>query len=139
MADLDWHSFYEIGVDFIDEEHKEILSVMRNMRDALIGCELEKAYALSNDIISVSNDHFKHEENFLAEVGYPGLLEHSDYHGELLVQAANIKDLCHGIEAEHDLMTCFEEMRNFMIHDILYGDVMFKSYLEHKGYIERKL
>lgn len=139
MADLDWHNFYEIGVDFIDAEHKEILSVMRNMRDALLGSDQEKAYSLSNEIITVSSNHFEHEERFLAEVEYPGIIEHSNYHDELLVQAGKIKDVCVGIETEHDLMTCFDEMRNFLIHDILYGDVMFKSYLEHKGYIERKL
>lgn len=138
MADLDWHDFYEIGIDFIDDEHKSILSVLQGIQEAVISGDLDKTYRLSSSLITISKNHFKHEEEFLEAVKYPELEEHNRYHNGLLVQASRIKDMCQGIDTEHDLMSCFDEMKKFLIDDIMYGDIKFKSYLEHKGYILRK-
>lgn len=134
MANLEWHDFYEIGVDFIDAEHKNMLSIMRAVQEAVVSCNLDKADILTDQLLKESKAHFKHEEEFLEEAQFPGLVEHNHYHNGLLVQANRIKEICQGIDTEHDLMMCFDEMEKFLIDDIMYGDIKFKSYLEFKGY-----
>ena len=138
MIDLDWHDFYEIGVDFIDEEHKNILSIMRGIRDSILADDYDECTILSTEMINAAIEHFQHEEEFLAGVKFPGLEKHRKYHQTLLVQAKRLKRICEGSEKDHNLMECFEAMEKFLIDDIFHGDIEFKSFLEYEGIIHRK-
>ena len=35
MTDLKWYDFLEIGVDFIDEDHRELLDIMIEIKVAI--------------------------------------------------------------------------------------------------------
>ena len=89
-----------------------------------------------NSVAKRSERAFSREEAYLLQTKYPGLEEHKIYHKELLTKADTTKRICEGIETEHDLVECFDGMANFLVDDILRGDIKFKSYLEYKGYIE---
>ena len=139
MIDLDWQDFYEIGVDFIDRDHKKILTIMQNLREAIIDGDLDKCSSLSDSLIKEAKNHFTNEEVFLEKVKYPGLKEHTKYHGELLLQAKQIKKTCDFVNREYDLMQCFDAMEQFLLDDILNSDLEFISFLEYEGHIKRKL
>lgn len=139
MVDLDWNEVYEIGVDFIDLEHKKILAIMRNIRDSIIDEKLEECSRLSESLIKEAENHFMHEEGFLEKVKFPGLKEHKKYHEELLIQAKRVKEVCEGVDKDHNLVECFNAMEEFLIDDILNGDLQFVSFLEYEGLIKRKL
>lgn len=89
-------------------------------------------------LLAEAQGHFAREEAFLAEARYPGLEEHAFYHKSLLLQAEHIRAICEDTESDHDLNACFEEMTQFLIDDILRGDLRFKSYLEYEGYIKHR-
>ena len=135
MADLEWHDFFEIGIDFIDDDHKKLLKIMIDTKAAIEEENNNKCVQLLTSLLKEAKEHFSREEEYLAEIKYPGLEEHKKYHKELLVKADTTKRICEGIEKEHDLVECFDGMANFLIDDILRGDIMFKSYLEYEGYI----
>ena len=86
-------------------------------------------------LLKEAKDHFSREEEYLFEIKYPYLEKHKTYHIELLIKAVTTKRICEGIETEHDLQECFDGMANFLIDDILRGDIMFKSYLQNEGRI----
>jgi len=136
MADLKWHDFLEIGVDFIDHDHKKLLAIMIDIKDAIENDNNKKCVQLLTFLLKEASDHFAREEEYLLEVKYPGLEKHKIYHEELLTKANTTKNICEGIETEHDLKECFDMMANFLIDDILRGDIMFKSYLEYEGHIK---
>lgn len=136
MADLKWYSFLEIGIDFIDEEHKALLKIMQEIRSEIEANNYEAAAKLLELLLVEANTHFLSEEKYLEETGYPGLEEHKKYHNELLSKTEITKQVCENITTAHDTKECFDEMADFLIDDILKGDVMFKSYLEYKGYIK---
>lgn len=138
MPDLKWHDFLEIGIDFIDEDHKRLLNIMLDVKNTIEANNFSKCIILLNELIKEARDHFAREEEYLYEVKYPDLEKHKIYHKELLVKADTTKRICEGIETEHDLKECFDGMANFLIDDILCGDINFKSYLEYEGYIKRK-
>jgi len=138
MTDLKWHDFLKIGVDFIDEDHKKLLGIMLEVKDAIDQGNNKKCTKLLTLLLKEARDHFSREEKYLLETKYPGLEKHKVYHKELLIKADTTKRICEGIETEHDLKECFEGMANFLIDDILRGDIMFKSYLEFEGYIDTK-
>ena len=136
MTDLLWHDFLEIGVDFIDEDHKNLLKIMVDTKSAIEAGDNNKCVILLTSLLKEARDHFSREEKYLFEVKYPDLEKHKIYHKELLIKADTTKRICEGIETEHDLKECFDGMAEFLIDDILRGDIMFKSYLQYKGHIK---
>jgi len=138
VVDLDWHDFYEMGIEFIDQEHKEILAIMRNIRDAINTGNLVRCSYLSGRLIREAENHFNNEEEYLEQLKFPGLKEHKEYHAELLMQAHQVKKICEGSKKDHNLTECFNAMEKFLIDDVLYGDVQFQSFLEYKGLIKPK-
>lgn len=139
MTDLLWHDFLKIGVDFIDNDHKKLLEIMVATKSAIEEGDNTKCVILLTSLLKEARDHFSREEEYLLEVKYPDLEKHKIYHKELLVKADTTKRICEGMETEHDLKECFDGMANFLIDDILKGDIMFKSYLEYAGYIKKKI
>lgn len=135
MARLDWHDCYEIGVGFIDEDHRQILALMQQMRDAVTAGDCEHCLRLSNEILIQTATHFMHEETFLRKVNYPGLEEHIHYHVNLLVQAGSIKRLCRNTRNQQDMESCLNAMEELLVDDVLIGDIEFKSFLEYEGHI----
>jgi len=136
MINLEWDDSYTIGIDFIDQDHKRLLSIMRDLRDSILEGKLKKCASLSNNIIQETEAHFTKEETYLKKIGYPYLEKHKKYHQELLAQAQQVKNICEGINQEHDLIKCFQVMESFLIDDITNGDVQFVSFLEYEGHIE---
>ena len=136
MINLEWDDFYNIGIDFIDQDHKDILTVMRELRDAITNGNLEVCARISDRMIEVAKNHFIKEEAYLEKVNYPDLNGHKKYHKTLLLQAKQVKEICEGINHEHDLMTCFKSMEEFLIDDVINGDLEFVSFLEHEGHIK---
>jgi len=135
MTDLEWHDLYLIGVDFIDDDHKRLLSIMQHVRDSILQEDFKRCSTLLEELLVEANEHFTREEEFLTEANYPEVIEHHEYHQGLIEQASTVKSICDGIEEKHDLKECFDAMVQFLIDDILGGDIKFKSFLEDRGYI----
>lgn len=138
MADFTWHNFFEIGVDFIDDDHKNLLIIIQDVRNAIDANEHNKCITLLNKLITEARNHFKREEQYLEEVKYPELEEHKKYHNDLLERADTTRRICEDIEYEHDLNKCFDGIAKFLVDDIFNGDIKFKSHLEFYGHIKKK-
>ena len=138
MVDLDWHEVYEIGVDFIDEEHKQILSVMRSMSEAARADDHELCQDLSRELIARVSSHFESEEQYLKKHRFPGLHDHRKYHGELMAQAEMVQQACESLEGDTSLLECFKRMEKFFLDDILVGDLQFRAFLRSKGVLRKK-
>lgn len=136
VADLSWYDFLEIGVDFIDSDHKKLLNIMQNVKHSIETENNDESVNLLISLLNEANDHFSREEKYLLEIGYPGLEKHKNYHKDLLIKVDEIKQMCEGVTIVHDVKACFDSMADFLIDDILRGDIMFKSYLEYNGHIK---
>jgi hemerythrin-like metal-binding protein len=138
LTDLVWHDFLAIGVKFIDDDHKKLLSIMQKVKRSIEQNDLKQCVPMLALLPEEAVDHFSQEEQFLREVKYPDLASHIEYHKQLLIKAGTVKRICEGPESENNLKVCFDRMANFLIDDILKGDTMFKSYLDHEGYSDKK-
>jgi len=135
MIDLVWYEGYEIGVHFIDDDHRRLLNIMQDIRSAILGEDYPECAKLLYKLLDEARAHFKREEEFLAEAGYPGLAEHQKYHQGLLVQADTTRKICEGVQEKHNLQECFDGMALFLVDDILGGDVKFIPFLKERGYM----
>ena len=137
MVEFAWHDFFEIGVDFIDDDHKNLLIIIQDIQNAIDASEHNKCIVLLNKLITEARDHFKREEEYLEKVKYPEIETHKNYHKNLLERADTTKRICEGIEEGKDLNSCFDGMAKFLVDDIFHGDIKFKSHLEYYGHIKK--
>lgn len=138
MADLKWRDSYEIGVNFIDEDHKRLLNIILSIKKEIETGDPSNVFVLLTNFINETKDHFAREESLLDETGYPGLRKHKAYHKELLVKIETAKDKLETMEEKKDIKRHFDRMARFVFDDILQGDINFKSFLEHEGHTDNK-
>lgn len=137
MADLNWHEFLEIGVDFIDDDHKQLLSLLRDIKAAVDENNRTECIRLFEILLQDIKVHFDKEEQYLASTNYPELEEHKVYHQGLLNSIIETQNIFASDKTRPDLKKCFTRVENFLTDDILRGDIKFKSFLEFKGYIKK--
>ena len=80
-----WMDEYEVGIESIDAQHKQLFSLVNKLYEPENNHMTEEElagilYAFSNYM----NVHFKDEEEYMLSIGYPGLLEHTELHNELI-------------------------------------------------------
>jgi len=61
MTELIWHDFFEIGVDFIDEDHKKLLKIMQDTKKAIEVDNYKKHSRLLNSLLKEANQRGQRE------------------------------------------------------------------------------
>ena len=137
MEKFDWLESFELGIAEVDEDHRGMLAIMREIEQAADAEAYDHCKELLGELLSFTVAHFQREEKMLEEFGYPNVEIHKKYHTELLARAKSVKSVCESIKTKHNLKECCHEMFGFLVDDIVMGDLKFKSYLEDKGHIKR--
>lgn len=85
------------GNDMIDSQHKELID---KINDLLIACEENKG---TDEVLKMltylkdyTNFHFRAEEKFQEEIGYPGLKEHRQKHAEFVQTVDKLAETAKG-------------------------------------------
>lgn len=122
---------YLLGLPAIDDDHRRLVETVNR-----IGAEIEEAsYALCielfDEIEAAAVEHFRREEEILAGLGYPGLERHRQYHADLVRRVRELKGLGYQKVAKEALFGRFVEMADFVVDDIIRGDLEFKGFLPH--------
>ena len=133
MNDLIWHDSFEIGLDFIDRDHRKLFKIIRDTKQAIEEDNCNECIALLTSFLEEAKDHFYREEQLLFETGYPDLEDHRVYHKRLLIKTVAARQICEGVKAGRDLKECFDGMVEFFIDDVMREDIKFKPYLENAG------
>lgn len=86
------------GNDMIDSQHKELIA---KINDLLKACESNEGKEAAAQMMSYLSDyvnfHFREEEKFQEEIGYPGIKEHKEKHAEFKETVAFLSDtIAHG-------------------------------------------
>ena len=109
------------GNKTIDEQHKELISKINNLLDAV---ESSQEQATAMRMLNFLNDyvvyHFEAEENLQKEVGYPGLADHQKQH-EALKQT--VADLTEMLTEEEGASPAFVEQLNKKVVEWLYKHI----------------
>ncbi|MDT8440355.1 MAG: bacteriohemerythrin [Desulfuromonadales bacterium] len=79
-----WKPSYEIGINEIDMQHRQLVGMINELYEAIKeGHGAATADAILDRLIDYMRMHFSTEENSMQEHYYPGLLEHEAMHHEL--------------------------------------------------------
>ncbi|MBO5485898.1 MAG: hemerythrin family protein [Eubacterium sp.] len=109
------------GNKTIDEQHKELISKINGLLEAVEGSQ---GQAAAMRTLNFLNDyviyHFDAEEKLQEEVGYPGLADHKKQH-EILKQT--VADLTDMLNEEEGASPAFVEQLNKKVIEWLYKHI----------------
>jgi len=132
---LSWVKDFEIGVEEIDQDHKEII------------LEFEKLYQLMKEglghdyyhdliayLIKYVNWHFDHEEKLQESISYPYIDEHKKIHEEFKNSILTIaKEHENKVITNADLIKINIFLKNWLIHHILIEDRKIADYIKEEN------
>lgn len=88
MALFDWDNSLSVGVNDMDLEHKEILSLMNLLYDRNSkGADRPELDKIFTDLLTYTVKHFSDEERFMESINYDGIDRHKIIHTDLLGKA----------------------------------------------------
>ena len=120
---------YLVGLPAIDDDHRRLVQTINR-----IGAEIEEAsyelcVVLFNDLEAAAAAHFAREEEMLDRLQYPEIERHREYHAELIRRLRELQRLGDRKVAKQALFDRFVEMADFVVDDIIRGDLEFKDFL----------
>ncbi len=83
MICIEWIDEFNIGINEIDEQHKQLVAFMNRICSALNeGQETQIIEEVLMEMQNYANSHFTLEENYFDEFHYEKAKEHADSHQE---------------------------------------------------------
>lgn len=81
---VEWKPFYSVGDEYLDSQHREILSLVNWLYEAMeSGQEEASVPLLARRLVDYTNKHFADEERKMRAVGFDGLERHVTLHKAL--------------------------------------------------------
>jgi len=120
-----------IKYDSIDEEHHEIVACVNTLLDISENGSSDVFEDAFDHLIKMMEEHFRHEEKLMADVGYDGLKWHTAHHAENLVSLRELYETClkKGKVETADIYFCFDHL----IKDVAQADLRFSEFLQIKS------
>lgn len=89
---MPWHPGLSVGIDMIDEQHKEWFNKAEALFDAgKKGQAKEYIGELLQFLDTYTKKHFKDEEEYMASIGYPELVQQRTAHAAFIKQLAKLR------------------------------------------------
>ncbi len=139
MAFIEWTKEYSVGVQEIDEQHKQLVQLTNELYTAIVGnyddIGLRKTFQGLIDYVKV---HFSHEEGMMAKVNYPGLEPHQAKHRELVTRIVNYfkeyqAKMASGADSKHLSKEVLMFLRDWLFHHILETDMKYRDHFHARG------
>lgn len=83
MSTIEWKSIYEIGIENIDAQHKQLIEIINRLHEANVtGTSKMIVGEILQELLDYTIFHFNEEEMFLTNHNYPGFDKHKSEHEE---------------------------------------------------------
>jgi hemerythrin-like metal-binding protein len=132
MALITWSAKLSVNVPQLDSQHQKPIAMVNELHEAMMTRQGKVILTgLLGKLVNYTVTHFKHEEQFMQETGFPGLVEHKKLHEDLTAQAATLKKRVDAGEASITLevMSFLEKWlkNHIMASDRQYGEYAAKN------------
>lgn len=118
-----------VGLPAIDDDHRMLVGTINRISAEIDEGSYELCISLFDGFEESAIAHFRREEEILERLGYPEVERHRSYHDELVRRVRELKSLGYEKVSKEALFGRFVEMSDFVIDDIVRGDLEFKDYL----------
>jgi len=125
-----WSDDYSVHVRIIDNDHKELVSLVNELHAAIVDGASEGVVGhVIAGLARYANEHFEREEKLMAEYGFPALAAHREQH-RLFTRVVAAFEKVQGAapgDLDHDRLAVF--LKDWLIHHILDLDRQYAPYL----------
>ena len=93
MALFVWTDALSVGNDFIDGDHKKLITMVNNFHDAMVqGRGNDVIGKVLSNLVAYTKEHFKREETEMQRVKYASYLTHKREHDKLIRQVVDLQN-----------------------------------------------
>jgi voltage-gated potassium channel len=115
-----------VGIPSIDEEHQQILDLLRRLKEARTGRERRAAHEILVEVREFTARHFHHEEQLFLSAGFPEAEGHVQEHRALIKKVDQLlADKQHLHQANLAQM-----LSEWLVHHILEMDREYAEYMQ---------
>jgi len=133
MKSIEWLASFETGNSDIDDQHRELLDCLDELKDLMESGEGEKAHAHCVILRKLFDSHCADEEALLREAGFPRVDAHMETHEESKDSINAVICSCGKACKGNIGGACIEDLSSILIRHFLQGDMDFKSFLQVSG------
>jgi len=124
---MEWKDQYNLNLEHIDQQHQKLVAQINLLDENILkGSEQDKIGEILNALVSYTQQHFRDEETYMAEINYPELEEHKIEHKALIKEVADFLVK----RAEDNNFDSFELLlflKEWLIDHILQSDKKIKA------------
>jgi hemerythrin len=93
MRLVNWKDEYKVGIDEIDDEHRELIETINRLHEELDSPDRKRTVpGFFKRLLVEIKAHFAHEEEFMREHDYKGYAAHKQDHDLLLEELRDIME-----------------------------------------------
>jgi hemerythrin-like metal-binding protein len=132
MAELTWSDRYAVGVEAIDDEHKQLFDAVRGLESAMARfAQPAEMGELLKKLSASTARHFADEEAMMREAKYPGLVLHMANHQRLMekMEAFAARHSQSGVAVNQHALNF---LRDWLLHHIENDDVRLGAWLHER-------
>ena len=128
MPLLPWSNELSVGITSIDEQHKQLISLINELNKALQDGKANQVLnGIFDELLSYTVKHFGYEEKLFAQYNYENTETHKEEHKKLISQVKKLKSKM----MEGDFMISIEVLaflKDWLINHIMKTDKAYDSY-----------
>ena len=128
FSDFAWSERYSVGVEILDEQHRQLLSLCGEASRCLATPDAGKLSDLLDQMRLYADQHFQTEEQLLASHGYPALAEQEQEHEAYLVRLTEL--LLSATVGTRDRAEVYGYLTQWWINHILVSDMAYKDFMQ---------
>lgn len=115
MAAIQWDNSLSVNVAEIDQQHQKFISIVNDLSESLRQDKgPDYTRKIVNELIEYAKVHFKTEEKYFDQFGYPDADNHKKDHGAFIFRVAEMKSR---IDEEEGILSF--ELLKFVSHWVL--------------------
>lgn len=133
MAVLAWDDSMRVGVAEIDEQHQELVRLIRSLNSAMADGSSHRVMGETlSRLVEYTRIHFAAEERLLERFGYQEIAIHKTQHQEFV---ARVEDFLRGFEEERLFLSLevMDFLSDWLKGHILGTDQRYASFLHKHG------
>ncbi len=93
MPLIQWDDSFSVNVAEIDRQHQRLVGMINDLNDAMRhGKGKDVLGKIINDLITYTATHFRTEEKYFDQFGYPEANSHKNEHSEFVKKVSEFKD-----------------------------------------------
>jgi len=129
-----WSDKLSVGVVVLDNDHKKLIAMVNNLFDGIqAGKGKEVVGKILDGLIAYTAEHFKREEAFFAQAGYPDAKAHKAQHEDLVKQVLAVQAKFKNGASPTLSLEVMNFLKNWLTTHIQETDQKYGPFLNSKG------